>query len=130
MLIKRSFHETAVICKEDTVIEKSLKNLKREALKEKAKPKAPVPVTTNRLQQAVTGVKNWIVKAVTFLRENGIMGTLKALWRLVLFYKDGTILLLKDIRLCVPLLIKYMRHGNSSLTRREYRLVGIFYLPS
>ncbi|KAL4232104.1 letm1 and EF-hand domain-containing protein 1 [Mactra antiquata] len=121
--IKRSFHLTSTALKEDTVVEKSLKNLKREATKEKPKPKVPVPVPEGRIQKAVNSVMNWIKKSITFLKENGIMGTLKALWRLVLFYKDGTILLVKDIRLCVPLLIKYMRHGNSSLTRREYRLL-------
>ncbi|XP_053389987.1 mitochondrial proton/calcium exchanger protein-like, partial [Mercenaria mercenaria] len=122
-LIKRSFHSTVYLAKEETVVEKALKNLKDKNAKEKVKPKAPIPVPQNRFRVYALKIYTKWQKFITFVREHGFRGVLKHMWEEMKFYKDGLKLFWKDLRICIPLSYKYLTKGRSSLTRREYRLL-------
>jgi hypothetical protein len=133
-IFKRLFHSSAYLSKEDTVVEKSLKNLKEKekekSTKDKVKSKEPVPVPEkqNIVKAFATKIYAKWLKFIKFLREEGIVGVGKHLYHEFLFYKDGMKLFWKDLRICIPLSYKYLKSGRSTLTRREYRLVGIIYL--
>lgn len=126
-LVRRSFHSAVICYKEETVVEKSLKNLKNtsplpSAVKEAVKPVLPV-VKPGRLKVMVIKMSEKWQKFVAFYKEHGIKGILKHMWEEMKFYKDGFKLFWKDLRICIPLSYKYLTQGRSSLTRREYRLL-------
>ena len=125
-LVKHSFHSSAYLTKEDTVVEKSLKNLKEKEknLKDKVKSKDLEQVKQNRFRTYAMKIYAKWQKLIIFLQEEGFRGVLKHLWEGMKFYKDGLKLFWKDLRICIPLSYKYLKSGRSTLTRREYRLVS------
>lgn len=110
--------------KEDTVVEKSLKNLKNVA---KPKPVSQVPAPQSKVSAFLTKIYSKLAKFRAFMKEHGIKGLLRHMWEEMKFYKDGFKLFWKDLGICIPLSYKYLTRGRSSLTRREYRLVCILY---
>lgn len=124
-LLKRTLHFTVVCAKEESAIEKALKNLKDVADKDKGKPKSNshALVPHSKFRVFVTKIYTKWTKFTTFIKENGIRGVLKHMWEEMKFYKDGFKLFWKDLRICIPLSYKYLTKGRSSLTRREYRLL-------
>jgi hypothetical protein len=114
-----------IFYKEETVVEKSLKNLKSTTPPVVKEPKPPVPpVKPSRVKALWNTIIDKWQKFLVFYREHGIRGILRNMWEELKFYKDGFKLFWKDLRICIPLSFKYLTEGRSSLTRREYRLVS------
>jgi len=106
------------------VVEKSVKALKDEVEEHKQTEKASLKE------------KSWLAvrkeKWNATLEDMRKTGYLRYFWNgfknFVLHYKDGFVLFWKNLTYCMPLLLKYVRNGRSSLKRREYKLVGIIII--
>lgn len=121
--MKRYLHGSVRLGKEDSVVEKSVKALKGEVEGKKL---------TEAEKAAGLKEKSFLqrqkAKWSATLEEMRKTGYLRYFWNafknFILHYKDGFVLFWKNFKYCVPLLLKYVRNGRSSLKRREYKMVS------
>lgn len=127
--MKRYFHSSVCLWKEDSLVEKSVKALKEER-EEKKLTEAEKAAALKEKSFFQIRKEKWSAT----LAEMRKTGYLKYFWNafkhFILHYKDGFVLFWKNFKYCVPLLLKYLRQGRSSLKRREYKMVSIVYLVS
>lgn len=126
----RSFHTSALYHKDERVVEKSVKALKSEL--EKSKEKAenttlfPVPEQKEAHVQLAEGFleKKWrnVQAKWIEMKHYGVWlyikdGAKHMFWH----YVNGFRLFWIDLKICLPLLMKYLMKGRSALKRREYK---------
>lgn len=134
LTIKRSLHTSVCFWKEDTVVEKSVKALKDQVGDKKQTEGEKDSGKVNKVAKKEKDPPPkgfWVKRKEKWsatLAEMRKTGYLRYFWNafkaFVLHYKDGFVLFWKNFKYCMPLLIKYLRQGRSSLKRREYKLVS------